>query len=877
MPTKTPHPPRLADRFLQWFCSDEVLETLQGDLYELYEKRREKNGKMWADFYFITGVISACRSFAFNGEKRIRSNSNIIGMYGNYIKGAFRQLLVRKFYSAMNILGLVIGLTSSIYILLYVQHELSYDGFQEKGDRIYRVISRFTDSGIETDYPSTQIPLATELQERRPEIELAVRIVAIDKALIESENHKVRQYEQNFCYAEPTIFDLFTFKFIEGDPGTALNAPNTAVVTSSTAKIYFQDEDPIGRTFRNGDNGDVYQITGVIEDLPENSHLKIDALLSYATFPSEQFSDWGGWFPTTYLLLKSVDQQGVVEGALADIVDEFVAPQFEDFGVTVNYWLQPLADIHLASNFGDSEGESSDVAYIYILSVVGFLSLVLACINYMNLATALASKRAREVGVRKTMGSFRKQLISLFLVESSLTSFIAYAISIVLVVVLLPAFNQLADKQITLDFLMQPRIVAGSLLAMLFVGVAGGWYPAFYLSGFNPAKVLKGNSANSKSNGTLRRTLVVVQFSVSIAMLISTLVVYDQLSHMQKADLGFKGDQVVSLQMPDSLTKSNYPVLRNRLKAEAGVSEVSSSSAKPGSDVFYSLMNIDSSEGMINRGVDFYWADYDFLQTMGLEIKEGRNFSRQFATDTMAALVNQAMVARMQWDDPIGKHFEFEDGDDDTPNPAYTVVGVINDYHQQSLHSPISPLAIFFKQSSDLVDIKISGQDIAGNLAAIEAVWAEVNPGKPFSYSFLDEDFESQYYADEKRGQVFTLFSVFTMVIASLGLIGLVAFTVELKIKEIGIRKVLGASITQLWAMLCKEFLVLVGVACFIAMPVGYYIMYKWLQNFSYQTDIGWHVYATVGLGSLFLTLTIASYHAIKAALANPVNALRTE
>ncbi|MGB3780830.1 MAG: ABC transporter permease [Tunicatimonas sp.] len=793
-------------------------------------------------------------------------------MLRNLFKVAFRNIGKDRIYSVLNILGLTLGITCSLFLFLYLLDELSYDQFHPKKDRIYRVVTHFTETDNQFTWPSGQIPLAQELEENYPDVAHAVRFIGAGRELFANDERDVRFYEEDFYYVDSSVFEVFNFPLIAGDPATALKAPNTAVVTQTTAEKYFGDADPIGQSFRNGDEN--YQITGLVEDVPSNSHLEFDALLSQASLPDE-LDGWGGWGVPTYLLLRGNASLADGEWALADVNKNRVVPIFTDYGVTIDYWLQPLADIHLQSNFGDS-GENGGMSYIYIFAAVAFFILIIASINYMNLATARATRRAKEVGVRKTMGSFRSQLISQFLTESTLLTFIALFISILLALVLLPLFNQLAGKEIKVLFLLQPKIIAGFIGMALVVGIAGGSYPAFYLSSFNPALVLKGNVARGTGTALLRKILVVTQFAISIAMLICTWIVYDQLQYLRDKDLGFEQDQVLTVTMPDSTIRANYSVLYNRLKSNSNVLEVSNSSARPGSGLGKNLMNVDSPEGMVERGVDQYQADYDFVDAMGMKIVGGRNFSRDFPTDTAAALVNQAMVARMQWDDPVGKRFSFI-GDDENPGATFTVVGVVQDYHQQSLYSPIEPLAIFFGDQNYFLNIKIAPQDVTSTLAFVEDTWTEVNAGKPFSYDFLNQDFQAQYEADQKRGQIFTLFSLLTVVIACLGLLGLAAYTTEQRAKEIGIRKVIGASVSNIIGLIYRDFLVLIAIAMLIAFPLAYFFMDGWLQTFAYQTEIKWLTFVTSALLTVLVTMSAISFHTIRAAMSNPVDSLKSE
>ncbi|WKN46267.1 ABC transporter permease [Tunicatimonas pelagia] len=797
-------------------------------------------------------------------------------MLKNLLKVALRNIGKDRIYSLLNILGLTLGITCSLFLFLYLLNELSYDKFHTKKDRIYRVVTHFTETDNQFTWPSAQLPLAQELEEKYSQIEHAVRFIGAGRELFENPERDMRFYEEDFQYVDSTVFEVFDFPLLSGDPATALLKPNTAVLTQETAQKYFGSAEPIGQTLKNGD--DIYEITGLVEDVPENSSIEFDALLSRATLPDE-IGGWGGWGRPTYLLMKEGSSIQDGEEALASVNKERVVPIFENYGVTIDYWLQPLADIHLKSDFGEGETGAGDIAYIYIFGAVAFFILIIASINYMNLATARATRRAKEVGVRKTMGSFRGQLISQFLTESTLLTFIALAISLLLVAVLLSPFNNLAGTEIALSFLFQPQIIIGFILIALLVGIAGGSYPAFYLSKFNPALVLKGNATRGTGNAMLRKVLVVVQFAISIAMLICTWIVYDQLQYLRDKDLGFNQEQVLIVTMPDSTIRANYEVLQNRLRESAQVLEVSTSSSRPGTGYSKNLMLVEGNDGSVvdgGVGVNQYRAHYDYVETMGIDILQGRSFSREYTTDTAAVLVNESMVARMQWDDPIGKELSFM-GDEDNPGPTYSVIGVFKDYHQESLYNSIEPLAVLFGDPNFFLNIKVAPNRVNETLAYIEDTWTEVNAGKPFSYEFLDEEFMSQYETDQKRGKIFTLFSAFTVIIACLGLLGLAAYTTEQRAKEIGIRKVIGATIPNIVGLIYKDFFILIALAMLVAFPLAYWFMSDWLQTFAYQTDIKWLTFVASALLTLIVTLGAISFHTLRAATANPVKSLRSE
>ncbi|MDF9797414.1 putative ABC transport system permease protein [Catalinimonas alkaloidigena] len=794
-------------------------------------------------------------------------------MFRNLIKVAIRNITKEKIYSLINILGLTIGISCSLFLVLYILDELSYDTFHEKKGRIYRVVTHFQEPDNAFSWPNAQIPLAQELEEKYSEVSRAVRFIRTGRELFVNPEKDRRFYEESFYYTDSSVFDVFTFDFISGNASTALVQPNALVLTASAAEKYFDDEDPIGQSLQNRDK--TYEITGVIEDLPYNSHLEFDALISRTTLPNE-IGSWGSWGVPTYVLLnKNADDKSFEVNFSEQIYTTHLRPIFEDFGVTMEYELQPLESIHLYSNLAGESG-GGDISYIYIFASVAFFMILIASINYMNLATARAARRAKEVGIRKTSGSSRWQLIRQFLTESIVITVIALIISLVLIAILLPSFNYISGKEILFSYLLQPKVMLSLLAIILIVGAAGGSYPAFYLSGFEPAEVLKGQKSSGRSNAGLRKVLVVAQFAISITMVISTLVVYDQLQFIRSKDLGFDKEHVVSVKMPEEELRNNYEVLRNRLLDNPQVIDVASSNSKPGEGISKNIMNVETEkQGDEEKGIDVFFADYDFVNVLGFEIVDGRNFDRKFATDTAAALVNEAMVARMAWEKPLGKTFTLPNSSDSLPDPVYTVVGVVKDYHQQSFYNTIEPLAIFFRESNFQLHVKLKGDNLSAGIEALEENWAELNPGKPLQYSFLEEDFDEQYQADIKRGQIFTLFSALTVIIACLGLLGLAAYTTQQRDKEIGIRKVIGATVQHIILLIYKDFAILIGIAVIIAFPLAFFLMRDWLSDFAYQTDIKVFTFIVSVLLTALITILAVGFHTLKAATANPVKSLR--
>ncbi|MGK7391286.1 MAG: ABC transporter permease [Candidatus Cyclobacteriaceae bacterium M2_1C_046] len=798
-------------------------------------------------------------------------------MLKNLLKVAFRNIRKEKGYSAINILGLTIGITCSILLLLYILDELSYDRYHEKADNIYRIVSHIKEPDNEFTWAVAQYVLADELLEKYPEVQNAVRLNNLGRRLFQKDEKSF--YEEDFYIADSTLFDIFTYEFINGDPATALDEPNNTVLTKSMAIKYFDKTDIIGETLTDLNTNQTYKVTGVIEEVPYNSHLRFDGLVSASTFTQyQQQSSWGGFGVFTYIEFQDNYNPAEFQSNLENIVTERVNPIFESMGISVKYELQRITDIHLHSKIQDEAEAGGDISYVYIFSAIAAFMLIIACINYMNLATARSAKRAKEVGIRKVMGSMRGQLIRQFISESVVLAVIALIISLGLIYILIPSFNDLANKHIVFSDLFDIRVILALIGTVVFVGIIGGSYPAFYLSKFNPATVLKGKVTNKGGNAFIRKTLVVLQFSISIFMLISTLVVFNQLDFLMNKDLGFNKDQVLRIQVPDQQMRSSLNVFKNKLVSEPDIKVMATSSTTPGSNIGKVIFNVEDNKGeMLEKGIDFYWADYDFIDALGMKIVEGRNFSRDILSDTIeAALVNEAMVERMNWQDPIGKKFEIP-----TQNGPQVkrVIGVVKDYHQNSLYDVIEPLMIMFKEGNYYTYVKLTGQDLKAGVASVESHWKEVYPNKPFEFQFLDQDFAAQYDADETRGTIFTIFSILTIIIACLGLLGLTSFTTAQRTKEIGVRKVIGATVQSIIILISKEFILLVALATLIAFPVAYYFMNSWLEAFAYRIELKNEVLTFILSAVIALTITMLTvgYHSAKAAMANPVNSLKDE
>lgn len=793
-------------------------------------------------------------------------------MIRNIVLVSLRNLLQNRSYALLHILGLTLGITSTLFIALYVIDETGYDLFHTKGERIYRIVTTISEGGSENYYPSTQVPMAEELETKYTAVEHAVRFIGVGRELFEIPDRNLKFYEERVCFVDPSVFETFTFPLLSGDPQSALTQPWTAVVTETIAKKYFNSTDVLGKTFVS--KGKTYTVTGVAEDLPANSSIKFDALLSIKSFPAEN-GTWDNWYPDTYVLISPSSNTEDINKALETIAEEKVRPLFANSGMKVGYWLQSLTDIHLKSGY-ESEGGDTQ-GYVYIFMSIAVFIVIIACINYINLATARASRRAKEIGIRKTIGSTKANIMMQFMAESMMLTLISLTISLILTFTLLPQFNEIAGKEIGMMFLVQPKVIVAIIALLVVIGFAGGAYPALYLSSFNPALVLKGNLTRGSANAALRKTLVSVQFAISIAMIICTTAVYDQLNFMRDRDLGFNRDQVLHLQLADSSTMASSKVLSQRLIGHSEIVDIASSSSMPGNGINYNVMNVETEEGRVSQGVFNYLVDYDFAKLMGFKIVQGRDFSREFAGDSTGALVNEEMVRSMKWKDPIGKRLYQDDGNPETDDKFYTVVGVIKDFHQSSLHSPITPLTLFRSEANYFLNIKLKSNDIRGTIDFIATTWKEVTNGKPFAYSFLDDSFERQYAADEKRGQIFTVFSIACLVISCVGLFGLAAYSTEQRAKEIGIRKVVGASVPTIVRLFYSDFLKLIAIGVIVAFPASYFLMDNWMDTFAYQAGMNWLNFILSAVVTLVITMGSISFYAIRAATINPAVTLKSE
>lgn len=648
---------------------------------------------------------------------------------------ALRNIKKDNGYTILNVIGLSIGITCCLFLVFYIQDELSYDRYHEKADRIVRINSYINEPENHMKLAITQFVLAPQLKKDFPEVEEAIRFQVGGRTMFKTGD--LHFYEDKLYYTDSNAFKVLTWEFIEGNPGTALKEPNSIVLTQTSAEKYFgKNNSVVGKSLRNNE-GDLFNVTGVVKDVPKNSHLLFTALISASSLPKDyDGGGWGNFNIYTYALLKPGTNQAAFEKKLLVLYDQFMAPIFTQFNIRIHYGVQPIADIHLHSDMTNEPEELGSMSYIYIFSAIALFMLIIACINYMNISTARSARRAKEIGIRKVAGSTKVQLISQFLIESLLTACIALLLSIILVLALFPVFNSLSGKSLSFEILFQPITFLILVGIILFVGVGGGLYPAFYLSKFNPVTVLKGHLSKGSSNVNLRRALIVVQFSISMIMLVCTYVVYKQLQFVRSKDLGFNKEQVISIDVDGSANvQSKVIAFKDALKANAQVVSVSASQGRPGNgNINFILFSLDSKNGKTDKGVSCYGVDEDYFSTLGIKLIKGRNFSGP--SDTLRSIiVNENLVSYFGWDEPLGKIVR---SSGDTSSDYFEVIGVVKDFNQKSLYNPIEPLILFYRPNSNNILAKISPQNITATVSGIEKLWKGIFPELPFKYVFLD-------------------------------------------------------------------------------------------------------------------------------------------
>ncbi|MDE2729041.1 MAG: ABC transporter permease [Gemmatimonadota bacterium] len=806
-------------------------------------------------------------------------------MFRNYLTIACRNALRHKGYALINVMGLAVGMTCCILILLYVQDELGYDRYASRHDRIYRLTMAIeTPDRAETRTARSPTAWGWMLTDAFPEVEGFTRIKAplVSWQVTYVEGNR-RFNEPGFYFADPGILELFDFNLIRGDANTALNAPNTVVMTESTAARYFGDEDALGKVIRIDNTYDL-TVTGVMEDVPRNSHMTFGFLGSFETLnvnPIYGGTDYGrntqNFFPDlyTYLLLAEGFPPESLDPKLAEFIESRYGPALNQFNAQIEAELQPLTSIHLHSNLDGELGANSDIAYIYIFSAVAFFLLLIACINFMNLATARSAGRAREVGIRKVLGAFRVQLIGQFMGESTIMAVLSLIVAVGLVYAILPAFNALAGKDLVFAF-DDMSMAFGLVGIVVLAGALAGSYPALFLSSFQPVAVLKGSSRAGAVNTNLRKILVVLQFVISVVFIIGTGVVADQMRFVQDKHLGFEKEQLVVMPLGDPRQRLIYNAYKDQISGYPNVLGVTVANEMPGGLVNDILFTPDGAPEEELVRINNMWIDHDFIRTMNIELTAGRDFSRSFPTDTLQAFViNEAAVKWLGWEGaPLDKKIRlgnFKDG---------RVIGVVRDFHVRSLHSGIEPMMLQLAPGPDplhYLAIRIAPDDVAETMGFLENNWREIYPDDSFTYSFLDEDWGRLYQNEARQGSIFRSFTLLAVFIACLGLLGLASFTAEQRTREIGVRKVLGASASGIVALLSKEYVRLVAYAILIAWPIAYFVMNDWLDGFAYRTDLSPWIFVLAAVLAIAVTMLTVSYRAVSVAHTDPVDALQHE
>ena len=807
-------------------------------------------------------------------------------MLKNYIKIALRNILRERTYAFINIFGLAIGMAATILIVLFVQDELSYDKYHTKHEKIYRVSREWLNDDLKTNlHLGHCAPPFGPLLKNDFEgiIDESVRIGSGYGPLISYGDKKIE--EPNFYIADANVFDVFSWPLVQGDPATALVEPATLVITESTAAKYFGDTDPVGETmvFNNFGQEFPLKVTGVAKDVPVNSHFQWDFLASFATLEmafgvENLMRNWGSNNYATYVLLAGGKEISELEAGIPGFFDKHLGESNGRKASERNRLnFMPVADIHLHSHLDSEIEPNGDIAYVYIYSIIALFTLLIACVNFMNLATARSAKRAKEVGLRKVMGAFKTSLVRQFITESILFAIVSLVLASLLVFLALPYFNNFVDKELTLNVFSNQFVLALLLGITLFVGLVAGSYPAFFLAAFEPATILKGGHKTTGQKFNLRSLLVVFQFCISIVLIIGVGIVHDQLDYVRNKDLGFNKENVLVLPSSDEVY-ARFEDLKNQFKAQPGINEVTLASRVPSGRLLDSQGASIARDGEMTR-LDFRIADvhvdHDYLPSLGIELVAGRHFDPNRASDsTTAFILNEAAIKRIGWDDPaaaIGELFNYG-------GRKGEIIGVTKDFHFESLHQLIAPIVFMITDGrANSVLVRFNPQQKEEVLAFLQEQWAFLRPGFPFDSYEVDESFSDLYESEDRLVSTVTWFSGLAVIIAALGLFGLASFTAEQRIKEIGIRKVLGANVAQILALLGKGFTILVLIAAAIAAPVAYFGMAQWLEGFAYAGPIQWSPFViAAGFGLLIAWATIG-YQILKAARANPVDSLRYE
>jgi len=858
-------PPKYAQKLLRLFANKYEHETLIGDFDEMFQITLLERGQFLASHWYWRQVFKAIPAFL----KHTIYWSYY--MFKNYMKVALRMVKRQKIYSFINILGLAIGITCCLMIYLYISYEMNYDKFYPDSSRIFRVA---TDNKLQSRshvWALSPAPLASVLEEGFPQIEHVVRIMRRGRGVVEKDGQL--SFADRIIYTDFEMFRLFGTQFLIGEPSSALSRPNTVVLTQSFAGIYFKQNNPIGQTLTI-DNTE-YEITGVVPDPPSNTHLKYKIIMNIEDLADDyHMVSWNHMYLYTYIKLKEGVEPTEFETKIRHVADPHTKSQIEQGGMRQEYFLQPVDDIHLYSHLIAEAGPRGNPLYLYIFIAVGLVILLLACINFMNLATARSTNRAKEVGMRKVIGAHRRQLISQFLGESFLTASLALILSLLIAEILRPLFNELTVKEFIFTDFLQPGLLSLLIGLVFLVGIVAGSYPALLLSAFKPVAILRGISTAGTRSALMRKMLVIFQFAVSVFLIICTFVIQKQIGFMKDYSLGFKKEQKLVIPVREDIS-NNYETIKSEFLNRPTILRATVSSSIPGRGIHMHDFRMTEGDTTERHSFQHLYVDHDFLHTYEIELIAGRPFQTEMRTDANEAfVVNESAVkvfGLSSAQEALGKKIDCGE------NPK-KIVGVINDFHFYGLQGSIEPLVLEIKPSKfNFLTLSINPVNLSDTFSFFEEKWRELFPGHPFEYFFLDEDFNLQYQNEERTGKLFAVFTFLGFFIACLGLFGLASFTAEQRTKEIGIRKVLGASVSKIAMLLTLDFTKWILIASFVAWPVAYWISDKWLRNFAYRTDIPFVAFIVATLVTFIIALLTVSYQALKASLSNPVDVLRTE
>ncbi len=812
-------------------------------------------------------------------------------MIRNFIKIAFRNLFKQFGYTFINVAGLAIGLTCSILISIYVINELTYDRFHDGAEWIYRIGVRGKMLGNDLNQAVTASPMYAVLQTEYPEVECVTRVTGLGGWLLRYGDKKFTETDETFKFADSTFFDVFSFKLIKGNPERALVKPRSIIMTEKAARRYFGDEDPIGKMIKVENDTVFYTITGLLEDVPENSHFHFELLGSLGTYGMSRNQNWLNHQMYTYVKLIPGTIPDQFEEKINDIVVKYIGPlieqfigidleEFQESGGSFGYFIQPLLDIHLHSHLQVEIEPNGNPAYVYVFSLIAILILLIACINFMNLATARSAGRAREVGIRKVVGSTKRLLVGQFLTESLFLSFLALIFAVLIVYLVLPHYNNMIQLELHFNLFSNYYLIPLLLILALFVGLLAGTYPSFVLAAFRPAVVLKGELGQGRKRGYLRKLLVVIQFTIAIAILVGTVIVYNQLKYMQKKDLGFEKNNILVIRRSDAL-REQIDAFKQELEKHSNIAVAGNSTHIPSSGFWN---NAHWLEGMSRSDVLLLmtaFVSYEVGEALDLEMVEGRFFSREMPTDSFAVVINESAVKTFGIEDPLTTRFvnpgETPDQDDFMP-----IIGVVKDFHYESMHENIHPMIFHFMPGNweGYIMVRLLEGDTPETVRYIQNKWEEFNSDYPFEYFWLEDEFDKLFAPEKRTGQILALFSILSIFISCLGLLGLISFSTMQRTREIGVRKAMGASVNTVLYLLSRETIQLLLVSTLLAIPFFFGIK-LWMQNFAYHIDFGFIIYLgyliAVVIAILVIALLTTSYVAYKAAVANPAESLRVE